>query len=180
MRRRAFLATVGAATVPLAGCFGSGSSSGTDDYDIGMSVSRFRPGEFAVTPGTTVVWKNTSKSTHTVTAYQNSIPDDAEFFASGGFDSEKAARKAWRQEGGGGIDQQTTYEHTFEVPGTHNYFCIPHEPNGMIGKIVVTDDATRTPEGGSVTVSTDGTANGTTVSTDGTATGTTAGSTTDG
>jgi plastocyanin len=170
MRRRAFLAVVGASTVPLAGCFGSGDASGTAEYDIGMSVSRFRPAEFAVSPGTTVVWRNTSKSTHTVTAYENAIPEAADFWASGGFDGESAARESWRQSGSGGLRQSETYEHTFTTPGTHNYVCIPHEPNGMVGKIVVSEDATHTPEGGRVTVTTDGNSNASTTtdtSTDG-------------
>jgi plastocyanin len=159
MRRRAFLATLGASTVTLAGCLGSSSASGSTDFDIGMSVSRFRPAEFAVTPGTTVVWRNTSKSTHTITAYQNSIPEAATYWASGGFDSEEAARDAWRKSGTGGLRQTETYEHTFTTPGTHNYVCIPHEPNGMVGVIVVSEEATHTPEGGRVTVTTDGAAN---------------------
>jgi len=166
MRRRAFLATLGASTVTLAGCLGSGSASGNTDYDIGMSVSRFRPAEFAVTPGTTVVWRNTSKSTHTITAYQNSIPEAAEFWASGGFDSEEAARQSWRKSGTGGLRQGETYEHTFTTPGTHNYVCIPHEPNGMVGVIVVSEDATHTPEGGRVTVTADGTDTANATSTD--------------
>jgi plastocyanin len=172
MRRRAFLATLGASTAAVAGCLGPGSAGGPDDYDVGMSVSRFRPEELAVAPGTTVVWKNTSKSTHTVTAYENAIPDDAAYFASGGFDSEAAAREAWNARSGGSISQQRTFSHTFEIPGTYNYVCIPHEPNGMVGSVVVSEDATLTPEGGRVTVTTDpdGTADGTASAPDATAT----------
>jgi plastocyanin len=155
MRRRAFLATLGASTVAAAGCLGSGSTGGASEYDVGMSVSRFRPEELAVAPGTTVVWKNTSKSSHTVTAYENAIPEEAAYFASGGFDSEDAARDAWNARSGGSISQRETYSHTFEIPGTYNYVCIPHEPNGMVGSVVVSEDATLTPEGGRVTVTTD-------------------------
>jgi plastocyanin len=28
--------------------------------------------------------------------------------------------------------------HTFDVPGTYQYFCIPHEMAGMTGTVVVT------------------------------------------
>jgi plastocyanin len=156
MRRRAFLATLGASTA-VAGCLGTGSTGGAGDYDVGMSVSRFKPAEFTVPVGTTVVWRNTSKSTHTVTAYADGIPEDATYFASGDFDSEEAAREAWRQDSGGGITQGRTFEHTFRTPGSHNYVCIPHEPNGMVGTVAVTDDATATPDNDSVTVATDGT-----------------------
>ncbi|MFB6178323.1 MAG: plastocyanin/azurin family copper-binding protein [Halorientalis sp.] len=151
MDRRAFLAAVGGSTVALAGCFGSTSPSSGSDYDIGMSSARFQPGKFAVAPGTTVVWHNTSSHTHTVTAYQSAIPDEAEYFASGGFDSTKAAREGWRSGLKGGINPGDSFEHTFTIPGEYNYFCIPHEPNGMVGSITVSEDATRTPTGGRVT-----------------------------
>jgi plastocyanin len=147
MRRRAFLASVGgtATTLAVAGCLGAGRS-GSTEYDIGMSSARFRPAEFAVTPGTTVVWRNTSSHAHTVTAYDDGIPEDAEYFASGGFDDEGAARDAWQQRGGGKLTTDDTFEHTFEVPGSYQYVCIPHEPNGMAGTIEVSEDATETPE----------------------------------
>ncbi|PSQ19222.1 halocyanin [Halobacteriales archaeon QS_8_69_26] len=59
-------------------------------------------------------------------------------WASGGFESESAARGAWDDEGvvAGG----ETYEHTFEVEGTYEYFCIPHEGAGMVGSIEVAQD----------------------------------------
>jgi plastocyanin len=161
MRRRAFLASVGgtALTVSVAGCLGSGGAGTVDEYDIGMSTSAFRPAEFAVAPGTTVVWKNTSKSTHTVTAYESSIPDAADFFASGGFESTEAARDGWLKNSSGGFSSNETYEHTFTVPGTYEYFCIPHEKTGMVGTIEVTENATRTPE--TPVATTDGTQSGT-------------------
>lgn len=149
MRRRAFLATVGTGTVALAGCLGAGSSG--DEYDIGMSSSRFKPAEYAVAPGTTVVWKNTSKHSHTVTAYESGIPDDAEFFASGGFESVEAARDGWQQSTAGAIEQRQSFEHEFTIPGEYRYFCIPHERSNMVGVITVTEDATRTPADGRVT-----------------------------
>ncbi|MFB6207109.1 MAG: plastocyanin/azurin family copper-binding protein [Haloglomus sp.] len=144
MRRRAFLAGAGAATAALAGCLGPGRSTDAE-YDVGMSTSRFRPTEYAVAPGTTVRWYNTSQSSHTVTAYADGIPAEAAYFASGGHDSEAAAREAWNSSRGGSLAPGDSYEHTFEVPGTYEYFCIPHEPAGMIGVVEVTEDATRTP-----------------------------------
>jgi len=153
MDRRAFLATVGGSTVALAGCLSAGGQS-NGDHDVGMSSSRFLPGEYAVAPGTTVVWKNTSSHSHTVTAYESGIPDEADFFASGDFASLDAARDGWTSGLKGAIETGDAYEHTFTVPGTYKYFCIPHEQNGMIGTIEVTEDATRTPSGGRVTVST--------------------------
>ncbi|PSQ16272.1 halocyanin [Halobacteriales archaeon QS_8_69_26] len=141
MKRRALLATAGATLAGGAGCLGtlgSGGASCGSDCDVGMSTNAFLPEEYEVPVGTTVVWKNTSSRAHTVTAYEQGIPDDATFFASGGFESESAARDGWRDLDGG-IDPNETYEQTVEVPGTYQYFCIPHERGGMVGKLVVTE-----------------------------------------
>ena len=137
MDRRTFLAaSAGTATLCLAGCLGA--SAGKTDYDIGMAASAFLPeDDFEPRVGEPVVWRNTGMRTHTVTAYGAAIPENANFFASGGFETEKAARNAWTGNGGGGIAGGETYEHTFEVPGTYNYFCIPHEAGGMVGKFTV-------------------------------------------
>ncbi|MFB6308231.1 MAG: plastocyanin/azurin family copper-binding protein [Haloarculaceae archaeon] len=143
MDRREFLCGVaGGGVLGLAGCLGSASST---EYDIGMSTRKFKPATFAVTPGTTVVWRNTSSQGHTVTAYEDGLPDGADYWASGGFDSEEAAREAWGKDTAGSVFSGETFEHTFEVPGEHAYFCIPHESRGMVGTVVVTEDATRTP-----------------------------------
>lgn len=150
MRRRAFLATVGASSVALAGCLGA-SGSADAEYDIGMSTSAFRPVEFAVAPGTTVRWYNTSKSSHTITALDGEIPEDADYFASGGHESQDAAVAGWNRGQGGALEPGESYEHTFEVPGTYRYYCIPHEAAGMFGVVEVTEDATRTPADGTAT-----------------------------
>jgi plastocyanin len=139
MDRRVFLSTAASvgATVALTGCIGS---SAEGDYDIGMSTNRYRPNTFEVEPGTTVVWRNTSKQGHTITAYEDDIPDGADYWASGGYDSESEAREAWRSSSGGRLVQGDTFEHEFTTLGTHSYVCIPHEPNGMAGAIVVTEN----------------------------------------
>ncbi|WIV66942.1 cupredoxin domain-containing protein [Natrialbaceae archaeon AArc-T1-2] len=147
MHRRAYLAAVaGGGFAGLAGCTALGSlgNFGVDNYDIGMTRNEFVPDEYEVTVGETVVWKNTSGSLHTVTAYEGSIPDGAEYFASGGYDSEEEAREAWHDDFGGGFDPDALFEHTFEVPGTYSYFCIPHEMDGhgavrMDGLVHVTE-----------------------------------------
>lgn len=133
MDRRRFLVTAGsAATLALSGC----TSGDSADYDVGMSPASFNPPEYTVEAGDEVVWKNTSSRTHTVTAYEGGIPETAAYFASGGYDSEDVARRAW-QDFDGGITAGDTYSHTFEVPGEYLYFCIPHEQGGMRGTIVV-------------------------------------------
>ncbi|WP_435182694.1 cupredoxin domain-containing protein [Halobellus sp. EA9] len=133
--RRRLLAGLGAAAATgLAGCSGVGAA---DDYDVGMTAVAFDPVEITVSTGETVVWRNTSSRGHTVTAYDSAIPEDAEFFASGGYDSTEAARKAFTSELGGIIESGKSWSHTFEVPGEYEYFCIPHEQAGMVGTVVV-------------------------------------------
>ncbi|MFC6732314.1 plastocyanin/azurin family copper-binding protein [Haladaptatus sp. DYSN1] len=142
MHRRAFLSTAATAlTLSVAGCTSSGQPDGSAEYDIGMSANRFvHPSDpYEVPVGTTIVWKNTGGRSHTVTAYEADIPDGAAYFASGGFESEQAARDAWTGNLGGSIAPGETYEYTPEVPGEYTYFCVPHEPGGMIATFVVTE-----------------------------------------
>lgn len=142
MDRRAFLRTAGPAlAVGIAGCSNSSATDAETEYDIGMSAAAFRPETLQVAPGTTVRWRNTNKQGHSVTAYEDGLPEGAAYFASGGFDSEQQAREAWGSSTGGTLFEGQTFEHTFEVSGEYPYFCIPHERAGMVGTIVVTDDA---------------------------------------
>lgn len=139
MERRTFLRVAGlAATAGAGGCL-DGSARAGASHDVGMTTRRFRPTEITVEPGETVVWRNTSSHAHTVTAYADGIPDRAAYWASGEFPSEPAARDAWADGFGGALYQDDVYERTFEVPGTHRYFCVPHERGGMVGSVVVTD-----------------------------------------
>lgn len=133
--RRRLLAAGGAVAIAgLAGCTAGGSSG---DYDVGMTAVAFDPLEVTVAVGDEVVWRNTSSRGHTVTAYEARIPESATYFASGGFDSQQAAYGAWTERLGGLIDGGERYAHTFETPGTHHYYCIPHEGAGMVGRVVV-------------------------------------------
>lgn len=138
MNRRAFIATLGAgASLALSGCLDGGLSD--DDFDVGMSANAFLPEEYEISVGETVVWGNNGSRGHTVTAYERTIPEEAEYFASGGYDDLETARQEWHASGGGNIPPGEIYQHTFEVPGVHNYLCIPHEPGGMVGRIIVTE-----------------------------------------
>jgi len=140
MDRRMFLAGVaGGASLGLAGCLAGGSSS-PGDYDVGMSATRFEPNRIEVSVGETVVWRNTNSRAHTVTAYEAGIPDGADYFASGGYESEQAARDAFYGSFGGALDTRGEYEHTFEVPGQYDYFCVPHESGGMVGSVIVREE----------------------------------------
>jgi len=145
VKRRTFLAAGVGVVAPFSGCL---SATGTDEEnlcggrgscDIGMRRMAFVPQEYEVSVGDTVLWRNTSGADHTVTAYESAIPEEAEFFTSGGYEDEQTAREAWYESRGGRIPTRETFEHTFEVPGTYSYFCIPHERGGMVGTIVVSE-----------------------------------------
>ena len=136
MHRRRVLRRVGAAGVgtALAGCARVGGDPG---YDVGMLASAYQPAELTVSVGDTVVWENTSSRAHTVTAYEGAIPDEADYFASGGYDDEQTARDAWESDFGGGLESGDRFSHTFEVAGRYDYVCIPHETGGMYATVIV-------------------------------------------
>lgn len=156
MDRRKFIANVSIATaIGMAGCGGDGGDGGEEtspadgeetpadggetptDGDGGQqnlvemrtegSEYIFDPVGLFVESGTTITFENVSGS-HSSTAYVDGvggatttlIPEDAE-----GWNSETLA------EGG------ATFDHTFDVAGTYDYFCIPHKTLGMVGRIVV-------------------------------------------
>ena len=136
MERRRYLAGVGTTVaLSLGGCLGL--SSGKENFDVGMSPASFNPPEITVSVGEEVRWENTSSRAHTITAYEGGIPDDAAFFATGDYESEDAARRAWNDSLGGGLEAGERFSHTFEVAGEYQYFCIPHEQGGMRGTVVV-------------------------------------------
>lgn len=120
---------------------GTGGGAGGDvNGTIEMTDAlQFEPPELNVDVEGTVVWENVGSVTHTVTAFEDRIPADATYFASGGADSERAARTSFPPRGG--IDGGESYEHTFETTGTYEFFCIPHEGDGMTGTISVFDKA---------------------------------------
>ena len=89
---------------------------------------KFAPNHVPIHVGDRVEWKNTSVLVHTATDMPGlaSNPKDAALpQGAKGFNS-------------GNLAPGATYRHTFSVPGTYRYFCIPHEAAGMLGTIVVT------------------------------------------
>jgi plastocyanin len=144
MDRRSFLAAAASGvTLGVAGCTDVfGPSLPESAYDVGMRAAAFVPATVSIAVGDALVWGNNNDRPHTVTAYGEGIPESAAFFASGGFDSETEARDGWEENMSGGLDRGDTYEHTFEVPGTYSYFCIPHEdpPGNMKGVVTVREE----------------------------------------
>ncbi|MFB6254752.1 MAG: plastocyanin/azurin family copper-binding protein [Halobacteriaceae archaeon] len=141
MDRRTYLKGAGMLSMTVVGgCVQPGATT-QGEYDVGMGGTYFTPQKLTVTPDTTVVWKNTNSRSHTVTAVESGIPEGADYFASGGFESEEKAVDAYMQELKGRIITGETYSHTFSIPGTYNYYCIPHRAAGMVGQIVVSKES---------------------------------------
>jgi len=142
MHRRAYLAAVGtAASTGLAGCSSALSVLGTTLYrrrlphrDEPHRVSPSRVRGVRRRHGN--LEKHERGRPHRHGLRKTLIPDDAEYFASGGYESQAAAYDAW-DDRGGRLGTRETFEHTFEIPGTYEYFCIPHEGAEMTGEIVV-------------------------------------------
>lgn len=124
------LSTRALVIVLLAGCAPGGPARG----DVAMQDHDFVPDRLTIQAGQMVTWVNDSTQMHTVTAYQDSLPAGAAYFASGDLPSERAARD---ELSAGLIGPGESFSVTFDVPGTYRYFCIPHEAQGMTGTVVV-------------------------------------------
>jgi plastocyanin len=123
------------AAVAVVVLLGASSCGGSDANDVTMGAEqRFEPATISVSVGDTVTWNNEGPEAHTVTAYGAWLPPGAPYFASGGLDSERAARA---HVGAGLLGPGERFEFTFEQPGTYRYFCIPHEGSGMKARVVV-------------------------------------------
>jgi plastocyanin len=86
----------------------------------------FDPIGLYVPPGTTVRWI-ARENVHTTTAYHPKndlhalrIPDGAAPWDSGFL-----------------VKSGATFDVTLTVPGVYDYYCVPHEAAGMVGRIVV-------------------------------------------
>ena len=106
------------------------------DHVVDMTAVAYEPAELTVSKGDTVAWTWAAGEAHSVTAYEETIPEGADYWASGGFDSQSAAETGW-ENGKGAVQSGQSYVHTFETAGTHEYYCIPHEAAGMVGTVIV-------------------------------------------
>ncbi|WP_397474190.1 plastocyanin/azurin family copper-binding protein [Pusillimonas sp.] len=86
----------------------------------------FRPRGLLIQPGQTVRWVNRETgNVHTSTAYH---PDN------GKPQRIPHGAKSWDS---GYLMPNESFAMVLEVPGVYDYFCIPHEQAGMVGRIVV-------------------------------------------
>lgn len=135
MDRRQFLALASASVGSLSGCSILGQESPTVEMrsvNVGTDTEDhyFDPIGLFLKAGTTVTFEVQS-GIHTTTAYMSRapstsvrrIPENAEGWDSKRIDAVSA--------------DDPTFEHTFEVPGTYDYFCRNHKDAGMVGRILV-------------------------------------------
>jgi plastocyanin len=104
-------------------------TTGQQENVVRMTDSNsFEPKTITVKASDTVVWKNASSMSHSVT----DVPSLA-------IQAKDAALPANSKEFNSDLTPPgNDCSHTLSVPGTYNYFCIPHEALGMVGTVVVT------------------------------------------
>ena len=128
MRRPALMLLLISVALGASGCASAGD-------EISMTQERlFSPETVTISAGDSVTWVNTASDAHTVTADASSLPDGAEYFASGGFETERDAED---DIAGGLLVAEERFRATLTVPGTYRYYCIPHRSEGMVGTVIV-------------------------------------------
>lgn len=149
MDRRTLIATAG--VVFTAGCVGGGSNGDSQSPDSGVDTDEIRaeadavvvmtnkpafdPRVIEIATGKTVAWINESSIAQSVTADETGIPNDADYFASGGSGRESIASVLFPIRGV--VEPGEAFEHTFETPGVYEYYSIRSEHRGMAGRVVV-------------------------------------------
>lgn len=93
---------------------GPGGNGNGTVVEIEIQNFQFSMPELHIAPGTTVRWRNTTGTFHTVT------PDG------------HSAWSSWQTASMG-----DTFEVVFDQTGTFPYYCMPHRPLGMTGTIIV-------------------------------------------
>ena len=108
---------------------------GADIVDLAMagrpdgSHVWFDPVGLHIQPGQTLRWTNQDKgNAHTVTAYHPAIFDRPQRIPDGA--------EPWDSDY---LLSGESFSVTLTVPGVYDYYCLPHEHAGMVGRIVVGD-----------------------------------------
>lgn len=91
------------------------------------SALDYDPVDLTINVGDTVEWRNVSIMPHTVTADPALADDPAHAQAPAGAQTFNS----------GSIKPGQVYRREFTVAGRYIYFCIPHEGQGMIGRLIV-------------------------------------------
>ena len=127
---RSILAAAGAASLAACGISGPAHTDPPPpevDATVTMGFTDFNPETVTIPAGGTVQWRNTSPITHTVTSDATLARDPANVALPAGAQPFHS----------GDVDAGQVWSHTFTVPGTHRYVCLPHERQGMIGTVIV-------------------------------------------
>ena len=118
--------------VLLAACGTTGPAYEAPGPDVAAAVDltaalTFEPAEITVRVGDKVEWRNRTLLTHTVTADPR-ITADA---------SNIELPEGARPFNSAAIPAGQVFRHTFTVPGTYRYLCLPHAGQKMFGTVVV-------------------------------------------
>jgi len=135
--RRHFLKNSGGAALAglgvLAGARLAHAADTTDTVEIAMMGTPggarvwFHPIGVLIQPGQALRWTNHDPgNSHTVTSYHPSLYDRPRRIPDGAapFDS-------------GFLLPGESFSAQFTVPGVYDYYCLPHEHAGMVGRIIV-------------------------------------------
>jgi plastocyanin len=90
-------------------------------------MHRFEPPSVAIAQGSTVEWVNVSASPHTATGDPSKAKDQNSVFLPSG-------AGPWDS---GDVMPARSYARVFDVPGFYTYFCMHHERDGMVGRVIV-------------------------------------------
>jgi len=83
----------------------------------------FVPNEITVCSGDSVMWKANKGMPHNVVFDEENVP--------AGVDAEKLSQAEYLNNAG------DTFQQTFTVKGTYEYFCAPHRGGGMVANLIV-------------------------------------------
>ncbi len=96
----------------------------------------FAPVGLLARPGATIRWINRDKgNSHTATAYHPANEDHPLRIPQ--------AAKSWNSDY---LLPDESFEVTLSEPGVYDYFCVPHEHAGMVGRIVVMTEGGAVPQ----------------------------------
>jgi len=103
------------------------AGSGTIGATVDMSDMAFLQRQVTVDAGQSVVWKNTSNTTHNV------VTDVAKATIAADVETPRGAAMF----DSGYMQPGATFSRTFTVPGVYKYVCTLHETGGMKGIVIV-------------------------------------------
>jgi plastocyanin len=87
----------------------------------------FIPAKVTIKVAQTIQWVNNAKTLHSIDADPAMAQRRSDVVLPSGAKSFES----------GFMRPEATFEHTFTVPGTYKYTCVPHEKDGMNGMVVV-------------------------------------------